>query len=64
VAHIGQLFVPSANLGYGGETLSAVRETIEQKEFSKVDEQITRIAAAIERQVALLKSATAQLNGQ
>jgi N-acetylated-alpha-linked acidic dipeptidase len=58
------IYAPGFYTGYGVKTLPAVRETIEQKEFPKVDEQITRTAAAIERQVSLLKAATAQLNGQ
>jgi N-acetylated-alpha-linked acidic dipeptidase len=35
-----------------------VREAIEQKRWSEADEQIKRSAAAIEREVDLLKQAT------
>jgi N-acetylated-alpha-linked acidic dipeptidase len=40
-----------------------VREAIEQKQWSDVDAEIARTAAAIEREAALLKTATQTLNG-
>jgi hypothetical protein len=43
--------------------LPAVREAIEQKEWSIVDAQIARTAAAIEREVEVLKTATKGLSG-
>jgi N-acetylated-alpha-linked acidic dipeptidase len=47
--------------GYGVKTLPAVREAIEQKQWSEVDKQIARTAAAIEREADALKQATLTL---
>ena len=58
------IYAPGFYTGYGVKTLPAVRETIEQKEWSSVDAQITRTAAAIEREAALLNTAAKTLNGQ
>jgi N-acetylated-alpha-linked acidic dipeptidase len=55
------IYAPGFYTGYGVKTLPAVREAIEQKEWTKVDGQIVRTAAAIEREVALLKTATKAL---
>ena len=56
-------YAPGFYTGYGVKTLPAIRETIEQKEYSSVDAQIARTAAAVEREAALLKAATKTLNG-
>jgi N-acetylated-alpha-linked acidic dipeptidase len=58
------IYAPGFFTGYGVKTLPAVREAIEQKQWSAVDPQITRTAAAIEREVEGLKSATKALGGQ
>ncbi len=58
------IYAPGFFTGYGVKTLPAVREAIEQKEWSAVDPQIARTAAAIEREVEGLKSATKALGGQ
>jgi N-acetylated-alpha-linked acidic dipeptidase len=52
------VYAPGFYTGYGVKTLPAVRESIEQKEWSKVDGEITRTAAAIEREANVLKEAT------
>jgi len=57
-------YAPGFYTGYGVKTLPAIRETIEQKEWSAVDGQIARTAAAVEREAALLKAATKTLSGQ
>jgi N-acetylated-alpha-linked acidic dipeptidase len=57
------LYAPGFYTGYGVKTLPAIRETIEQKEWATVDQQIARTAAAIEREATLLKSAAKTLNG-
>ncbi len=57
------MYAPGFYTGYGVKTLPAVREAMEQKEWSQVDTQIQRTAAAIEREATLLKSATQTLNG-
>jgi N-acetylated-alpha-linked acidic dipeptidase len=57
------VYAPGFYTGYGVKTLPAVREAIEQKEWQIVDAQIARTAAAIEREVAVLKAATKTLAG-
>ncbi len=58
------IYAPGFFTGYGVKTLPAVREAIEQKQWSAVDPQIARTAAAIEREVYRLKAATNALNGE
>jgi N-acetylated-alpha-linked acidic dipeptidase len=55
------IYAPGFYTGYGVKTLPAVREAVEQKQWSDVDKEIVRTAAAIEREAALLKSATQTL---
>jgi N-acetylated-alpha-linked acidic dipeptidase len=55
------LYAPGFYTGYGVKTIPGVREAIEQKKWSEADEQITRAAAAIEREADLLKQATKRL---
>jgi N-acetylated-alpha-linked acidic dipeptidase len=57
------IYAPGFYTGYGVKTLPAVREAIEQKEWSDVDKEIARTAAAIEREADVLKSATQTLGG-
>ncbi len=52
------IYAPGFYTGYGVKTLPAVREAIEQKEWSIVDTQINRTAAALDREAQLLKAAT------
>jgi N-acetylated-alpha-linked acidic dipeptidase len=58
------MYAPGFYTGYGVKTLPAARETIEQKQWKDADTQIARTAAAVEREAALLKSATQTLNGR
>jgi N-acetylated-alpha-linked acidic dipeptidase len=58
------VYAPGFFTGYGVKTLPAVRESIEQKQWSAVDPQIARTAAAIEREIDKLKAATNALNGE
>ena len=58
------VYAPGFFTGYGVKTLPAVREAIEQKQWSAVDPQIARTSAAIEREVDKLKAATSALNGE
>ena len=55
-------YAPGFFTGYGVKTLPAVREAIEQKEWTTVDGLIARTAAAIEREADALKAATKMLN--
>jgi N-acetylated-alpha-linked acidic dipeptidase len=57
------VYAPGFYTGYGVKTLPAVREAIEQKEWPIVDTEIARTAAAIEREVEVLKTATKTLSG-
>jgi N-acetylated-alpha-linked acidic dipeptidase len=52
------LYAPGFYTGYGVKTIPGVREAIEQKRWSEADNQVRRSAAAIEREVDLLKEAT------
>ena len=56
------IYAPGMYTGYGVKTLPAVREAIEQKQWSIVNEQISRTAAAIEREVEILKAATKEFS--
>jgi N-acetylated-alpha-linked acidic dipeptidase len=58
------MYAPGFYTGYGVKTLPAARETIEQKQWKDADNQIARTAAAVEREAALLKSATQTLAGK
>ncbi len=58
------MYAPGFYTGYGVKTLPAARETIEQKQWKDADAQIARTAAAVERETALLKSATQTLTGK
>ncbi len=55
------IYAPGYYTGYGVKTLPGVREAIEQKDWKQADAQIIRAAAAIEREVALLKKMNAEL---
>ncbi len=57
------VYAPGLYTGYGVKTLPAVREALEEKQWSEVDGQIARTAAAIEREAALLKAVTSALQG-
>jgi N-acetylated-alpha-linked acidic dipeptidase len=52
------LYAPGFYTGYGVKTIPGVREAIEQKKWPEADEQIARVAAALEREADLLKQAT------
>ena len=58
------VYAPGFYTGYGVKTLPAVREALEQKQWSMVDAQIGRTAAAIEREVEKLKAATKALGAE
>ena len=58
------IYAPGFYTGYGVKTLPAVREAIEQKEWPTVDRQIARTAAAIEREVEVLRDATKVLSSR
>ena len=55
------LYAPGFYTGYGVKTVPAVREAIEQKKFGDVDEAVTRVAAVVNAEAALVSSAAAAL---
>jgi N-acetylated-alpha-linked acidic dipeptidase len=55
------LYAPGFYTGYGVKTVPAVREAIEQKKYGEVDEAITRVAAVVNAEAALVESAATQL---
>jgi N-acetylated-alpha-linked acidic dipeptidase len=55
------LYAPGFYTGYGVKTVPAVREAIEQKKFGDVDEAITRVAAVVNAEAALVSSAATAL---
>ncbi|HEY4051157.1 MAG TPA: transferrin receptor-like dimerization domain-containing protein [Acidobacteriaceae bacterium] len=56
------IYAPGFYTGYGVKTIPGVREAIEQKDWREADAQIARVAAALEREVELLKHATQMLS--
>jgi N-acetylated-alpha-linked acidic dipeptidase len=57
------LYAPGFYTGYGVKTVPGVREAIEQGQYADVDREVARAAAAITRLVALLDSASAEVEG-
>jgi N-acetylated-alpha-linked acidic dipeptidase len=57
------IYAPGLYTGYGVKTLPAAREAIEQKQWSIVDAQIARTAAAIEREAETLRAAIKAMSG-
>ncbi len=51
------LYAPGYYTGYGVKTMPGVREAIEQKEWKLAEEQIGKLAAALERESALVAKA-------
>jgi N-acetylated-alpha-linked acidic dipeptidase len=52
---------PACTTGYGVKTLPGVREAIEQREFGIADEQVERVADAIDRVGQALSELSASL---
>ena len=57
------LYAPGFYTGYGVKTVPGVREAIEQGQWSDVDREIARAAAAVEREAALVSGLAATLGG-
>jgi N-acetylated-alpha-linked acidic dipeptidase len=51
------LYAPGVYSGYGVKTVPAVREGIEQKRYAEADQEIERVAKALENESALIDSA-------
>jgi N-acetylated-alpha-linked acidic dipeptidase len=57
------LYAPGFYTGYGVKTIPGVREAIEQGQWQDADKEITRAAAALEREATLISSIAASLPG-
>jgi N-acetylated-alpha-linked acidic dipeptidase len=55
------LYAPGVYTGYGVKTVPGVREGIEQKRYAEAEQEIVRVAKALEDESALIESATKQL---
>jgi N-acetylated-alpha-linked acidic dipeptidase len=51
------LYAPGVYSGYGVKTVPGVREGIEQKKYSEAEQEIVRVAKALERESELIDSA-------
>jgi N-acetylated-alpha-linked acidic dipeptidase len=56
------VYAPGFYTGYGVKTLPGVREAIEQKRWSEADQQIVRVAKALQNEADLLDEATKELS--
>ncbi len=61
--YIHMLYAPGFYTGYGVKTVPGVREAIEQGQWQDADREITRAAAAIQREASLISSVTSALGG-
>ncbi len=55
------LYAPGIYSGYGVKTVPGVREGIEQKHYAEADQEIVRVAKALEDEAALIDSAAQML---
>lgn len=51
------IYAPGQYTGYGVKTMPGIREAIEQKKWKEADEQMVRVAAALQDEAALIDSA-------
>lgn len=56
-----QIYAPGQYTGYGVKTMPGVREAIEQKKWKDADEQIVRVAKALENEAEVLRLAAVEL---
>jgi N-acetylated-alpha-linked acidic dipeptidase len=57
------LYAPGVYTGYGVKTVPGVREGIEQKRYAEAEQEIVRVAKALEDEAALIESAAQELEG-
>jgi N-acetylated-alpha-linked acidic dipeptidase len=55
------IYAPGFYTGYGVKTIPGVREAIEQKRWAEADQQIVRVAKALQDEADLLDEATKEL---
>jgi N-acetylated-alpha-linked acidic dipeptidase len=58
------LYAPGVYTGYDAKTVPGVREGIEQKRYAEADQEITRVAKALEDEAAVIDRATGMLEGE
>jgi N-acetylated-alpha-linked acidic dipeptidase len=61
--YVHMLYAPGFYTGYGVKTIPGVREAIEQGQWQDADREITRGAAAIEREATLISQLATTLGG-
>ncbi len=61
--YVHELYAPGYYTGYGVKTMPAVREAIEQDRFGEIDGDVSRVAAALRAEAAVLDRASAVLDG-
>ena len=54
------LYAPGVYSGYGAKTVPGVREGIEQKRYAEADQEIMRVAKALQDEAALIETAAGQ----
>ncbi len=59
-----QIYAPGLYTGYGVKTLPAVRESIEQKQWKRAEEQIVRVGKTLEGAAAAIEAAAGELSKQ
>jgi N-acetylated-alpha-linked acidic dipeptidase len=57
------LYAPGVYTGYGVKTVPGVREGIEQKRYAEAEQEMVRVAKALEDEAALIESAARELEG-
>jgi N-acetylated-alpha-linked acidic dipeptidase len=55
------LYAPGVYTGYGVKTVPGVREGIEQKRYAEADQEIVRVAKALQDEAALIEAAAGQV---
>jgi N-acetylated-alpha-linked acidic dipeptidase len=58
------IYAPGFYTGYGVKTIPGVRESIEQKRWTEADQQIIRVAKALQDEADLLDEATKELSSR
>ncbi len=57
------LDAPGVYTGYEAKTVPGVREGIEQKRYAEAEQEMVRVAKALEDEAALIESAARELEG-
>ena len=57
------IYAPGYYTGYSAKTIPGVREAIEEKRYGEADNEITRVAKALEDYAATIDAAASELEG-